>query len=480
MGLHVWGARATRPHVAPRAKYAASRAAAVALVVGWHVRTVSTQVRGGGRLADLRAVGLPQVLRGVGEAGDEPAQLLVDGGVELDVIDVRVEAEGDALRDGGPVLRLLLGVAEEARRREHLPRLHRSDHEELGHPRRRHRRARVAQQHLHHVVVGAVRLGRARPRAGLGLVVLQEDVVPGGMWGGCGVRVEVRAGAPCPRRVPIVPLVVRPHRQLDHRAVGALVLVAEHRRDISPSPRLEPDLDLGRRTERWGTSTAPTHARDMKSVGLMWMLYSVPTMWRALLVIASSRSDSKVTSQPQSTDELESEGRFEVGLGAHLVGTSDHRRGLRRVQLEQLIRRGARGRRGRRGLGLGEMTGGRGGYGARGARRRRRRVKHAVYGFGGLDVLHACEDVDDVEDGQMDSSCCCGPAGLRHVEEEGAEAIDAPDRLWSSHAGSVESLLLGVRLLALERGGVEPPRLHLRRSVVRDRVGGVVAADSPH
>ena len=46
-------------------------------------------------------------------------------------------------------------------------------------------------------------------------------------------------------------------------------------------------------------AVAPTHARPMKSVGLMWMLYSVPTMWRATLVIASSRSDSKVTSQPQ-------------------------------------------------------------------------------------------------------------------------------------------------------------------------------------
>ena len=69
---------------------------------------------------EVAAPHLPQVLGGVGEAGDEPPQLLVDGRVELDVVDVRVEAEGDALRDGGPVLRLLLGVAEEARRREHL------------------------------------------------------------------------------------------------------------------------------------------------------------------------------------------------------------------------------------------------------------------------------------------------------------------------------------------------------------------------
>ena len=76
---------------------------------------------------------------------------------------------------------------------------------------------------------------------------------------------------------------------------------------ISPRPRSSnPTLiwELIWRTERWGMlptteAVAPTHARDMKSVGLMWMLYSVPTMWRATLVIASSRSDSKVTSQPQ-------------------------------------------------------------------------------------------------------------------------------------------------------------------------------------
>ena len=75
---------------------------------------------------------------------------------------------------------------------------------------------------------------------------------------------------------------------------------------ISQPEQLEPDLDLGvdladgevgmlPTTE----AVAPTHARLMKSVGDMWMLYSVPTMWRATLVIASSRSDWKVTSQPQ-------------------------------------------------------------------------------------------------------------------------------------------------------------------------------------
>ena len=104
---------------------------------------------------------------------------------------------------------------------------------------------------------------------------------------------------------------------------------------ISPRPNSSsPTLiwELIWRTERWGMlptteAVAPTHARLMKSVGLMWMLYSVPTMWRATvegggrggrgqrrlrgggqgghkgghtpLVIASSRSDSKVTSQPQ-------------------------------------------------------------------------------------------------------------------------------------------------------------------------------------
>ena len=116
-------------------------------------------------------------------------------------------------------------------------------------------------------------------------------------------------------------------------------------------------------------AVAPTHARLMKSVGLMWMLYSVPTMWRATEGEGGGAGEVQVVAVVVATrltvgdrelavglegdvtaavggDDGESEALcelhvFEVGLGAHLVGgRGDHRRGLRRVQLEQLIREG--------------------------------------------------------------------------------------------------------------------------------------------
>ena len=58
---------------------------------GSGVRTGDGGGGGGGRgggVQEAAAPHLPQVLGGVGEAGDEPPQLLVDGGVELDVIDL--------------------------------------------------------------------------------------------------------------------------------------------------------------------------------------------------------------------------------------------------------------------------------------------------------------------------------------------------------------------------------------------------------